>query len=1006
MQTQNETQVQQTNLDTFLPDVQDELLQEGAPDWGTAQISKFQHDGRQWFIPWQPTSWSSRKTRDKIETLPNPPAFINNLQALMRNPQDERLARRVLQTAAKEMIIKSQLRVEAQAWQGCIVLTKQLPWNVAVVDDEFVYISSQYISRTGVKWDFDGDMIRLAFHPYQREQLYKFEQRWPGRSFRGRPAVPIKNPISRAVQPVYMLDSSVLSTLSPETWFPFTSAEREVWDARDAQARAKEVHDRDGKSEEETIWRKTHEIQEVGPIDTKVKSYFLRTLDHLPLAEKQARLYQGDIAFQNLENNALGAVRKDHSIMSPETRRAVELVESNTWRVPTSYAPYLTSTGRVGSQSNASVQWAWQMDIPAHLRRISNLDIPIWRPASQRPELLAELYQLPERHTLIEDLVGWKTIQYEIIPRSVHQDQSIPPAIRCWLVRKGKPVALTDIRKAQGVIEGLTYSFILPPVWSVLKNKWVSPLQHMADCAQPIFQQGLDELEMIDGLDVRIINPQNGEHVRNWGRSAKGMLKPGDIFDPLYSYKLDRFQEWLSAHVGRYGLVVPTVSPSLEIPLTNRTVAANTAVVDYGPIPYNLEEWWSAWQQIPKVLCPASKGDDRRVRKYALNAQVGSVHPWWTAQSQARPELGPRPVNPRRSGQMLSQMSRVHKMCDMVVAICLPNPQTGNIPAEQWGETHQVQITDSGIQKQILDGPLGDTVFNNWVSHQPVDGVEPTEFMSLRGDRRVAWLQKAKSSKKIGKLIDGMGGKFMPCPALGFRQAWYLTDEQVAQVPKEGSEVQLLRDKASPKEKDEWQTYTIQSIQDQTVIALNELGQKVQLPLHRCCQPIVKKVRHEVDLFYPVQELVDKGLYRQYMQNAEQRIVELSNGQQVVCWVCTVRMWRTSTPTENMRPRLVHSRIRGLDAHLVVAGARRAGLEQIEVLDPLTAKLKTAPGWDIECPNLDYVQTIKAQVLDLLAALGYSYMLPTQTDMLFEQWAAQNMSNNIPTPTLTMELGV
>jgi len=981
-----------TNFDGDLP-VEDPDAE--APDWGTAEVLSWEYrDGeaiRTIQIPWQPTAWKSSVVRGQIVTEPVKPAFIKNLEALYRKQKDRKLAVSTMVAAAREYMIKTMPRVECHALRGNIVLTSRLPWQAMVDTGEFIYVSSKYVAKTKVKWDFDGDSIALAQNSHMPEERLGFKD-LPGLSFTGRPVVPIKNPITRDITRAFLVDKVILDSIGPERLWDFTQTEKEAWLEHDAQLRAKELKARGNQSEAEQIFRKAHTLPNVGILDSLVKNWWIQSLEHEPLARKQELLYTGDVAYYVLEDMALGAARKDHTIGTDASSQALEMVTSNPRRVPGPMKPFLTNTGSCGTMRAEATAFVWRLNMPELLRRVAELDIPSFIRPSQRPRS-SEPMNLPTAHHVVENLVAARIIEVHPLPRAVHTSDDIPLPVRIILRHGAQPVALTDVRKAQGVVEGLTYSFILPPVWDVEEECWHDPITHMAKCAQPLWQRVDDEDRLVEGFDARIMfegQDEDGgislQYARWWLETTGGAPKGHEFWQnkPASNFKRGRFQEWLSAYVGRYGLVVPTISPTLEIPELNRLVASNTVVVDYGHCEYDVDFWWAAFQCIPPVLCPSSKGDDRRVRKHVFNAAVGEVHPWWC----------PTDVNARRAGQMLSQFSRAHKPMEMVVAITLPTPRTGNVSVADWSEANQVQITSPGIAKQMLDGELGETVFYDRVTHKPEEGFDNlVQFQTVAGERRCAWLKKAKSSKDVGKLLDAMGGKFMPMPTLGFKEAWYETTELQPQVMAHGAEVKVLigytqsKGQSIPQHK----VYTIAPDADLSadrIKVLDSVGTVGYLPADQCTKPVPVRVRHDIDLLYPVQELSDKGLLVHYMKNAVQRVVTLGDGRQVACWVTTITHYRTSTPTENMRTRMVRHRVRGLDAHTVIGGAQKAGIKTCQVRNPLNGALETITPFSIQIPNLDYAESIKNGIAQIMTQLGFAELLPSDMEQTFEEYVA------------------
>jgi hypothetical protein len=919
-------------------------------------------------MPWHPTTYQTTVVDGVERTQPVQPAYINNLQDLCtKRPRDRKLATSFKNSAAREGMIKIQPAADVHCVQGNIVLCSTLPEYAMAADDEFIYVSDKYIERNKVKWDFDGDTLALGFDPTTAPGSFVIN----GMPCAGRWVVPIKNPITRQITPAVLTDTSVLRR---EPMWDFTHDERAAWmqtaralDAKEAKSRAAE-----GWTDKDAIWYKSNNVPPVGLLDGKVKNWFLFQLQGLPLTTKQDRFYEGDVAFEVLEMNALGAVRKDHDIRTDQSHEIMAMIDEWNTRVPSSMAPFLTRTGRIGSMATRDLEWFWAMDLREHIKKVVNLDIPFWV-TPERPDPTRAVIP-PVRttleHNLIHKLRDFGVLKFQPIARRLHpaHDTGIPNPVLVSLYNlKGKPVALTDVRRAQGVVEGPTYKFILPPVWDAENQKWVSPEDHMARMAHLIIEHTPEGEEILQGFDARILDPTRDLAFASWW-GAKSIFQ---IFENKHAYKLTAFQKWLSAYVGRYGLVVPGVVEGqvTTLPTFNMQYAANTAVVDYGLEPKELVQRRAAFELIPEYLCPSTKGDDQRVKKHALNAVVGGRHPWHA----------PTTCNARRAGQALSQLTRVHvPNISMLVAITLPNPLLGAVDPADMGQPNQVQITEHGIQKQLLSNSvLGRTVFGQRLTHVPhPEFTERQEYETLTGQTRVSWARSPKGSKRVGKLIDGLGGKFMPMPTIGFNQAW-LTSTKMQIVPLEyGAEFQLLmgydhQPDGPPKPR--YNTVSISpeaDLNSDMILVVDGEGitRKISRNMLLTEQPV--EVRHYIDLFYPAQELLEKGLLEHYMQDAVQAVVNRGDGTSVVCWITFMKLHRTSTPTENMKVRHVRRRVRGTDAHMVVSAMRKARFDYSQQL--------------IDTPNLERVETIKEQALNVLRLLGHGEIVPQDNDLRYQ----------------------
>lgn len=998
MQSQDIKNIDVTTTDLhdaeLIDEVQDEEVARGSAESESVFLQTMDGEVRLDF-PWFPAAWMTSKTKaGEWVTKPVQAPHINLLYSFLQAPS-ARLAERLLRVVAKDILLKGTPRVEAMAWQGNMVVSSRLPAGMVVVTNEFIVVSRHFLEKSGEKWDFDGDGLALLFDPRFAPEKRKFKVNGVVHEIEARKVHPWKDPMVNHVKTVWQVGENVLSMLGPEPWFDFTPNELWQWLERDADLRKREMEARGTMSEREAIFRKTNTIVNVGIADVATKSYFLAKSRMLDLAQRQTSFYDDRTAFHCIEQGGLGQARKDHSLIDQDMLQSIEKVASNKLRLHATSAPLVTRTGSIGGLSDAQLGWVWEMDILQQLRRVAKLDALGMRVPGQRPAVDSELIQYP--NPAIGCLIDNQVLAYKELPNPFHAD--IPPAVVVQLQRpfKGEwvPVALTDIRKAQGVSAGHTYCFILPPVWDVEANEgkggWKHPLAHMMDCSRPIYERTVDGEVLIEGFDGRVLTHEGGDFVRYWlhRRDGSQMVeelwarqlsnpepgqKPVDM-GPKHAYKVSAFMGWLQAYVGRYGMVVPMSAKSWEMHRFNEAIASNTVVVDYGRMDYDVDMWWACFQKIPHVLCPASKGDDQRVRKHAMVTTEGDIHAWYA----------PKWSNARRSGQMLSQLSRARilenekGLVKMRVAMVCPSPLTQpDITPDMYGESNQVQITPSGIAKQMLMGELGGTVFNDRVSHKPDSNFQDeVEFMTLGGEVRKVWMRPAKSSKNVGKLVSPSGEKFMPLPT-GFH-AWTLEEVEKTQTLEVGATL-VQGDNE----------FVITEIQEERVLATNKLGQRVQLSAEQITEKVVVKERVDVDLFIPVRELIEKGVFAQIADKAVAKTVIMGDGREVLCLIYEQLYFRTTTPTENMRPRLARRRIRGFNGHLAVGGARRGGTHGQKPNTEMGTSSSTAEVWEVKVPNEGYVEQLKEATIQLLDLMGFSHLLPNRTDLSFEAYTSPN----------------
>lgn len=901
-------------------------------------------------IPFTPATHFSYNTKEGVKTEIEPPAFIRAAMALVADPTNKDLARSFQHCSYLECISRSKWGMTLIGHQGNIVLTSSLPKNCMVVTNEFLYVSSHYVAETGVKWDFDGDINFVAINPYSVAGTIRLN----GFELSAKQGLPIKNPITRAIEPVSVLQSEALQALKAERWWDLTNSRLSAWLRADETLRAKEA-DAQSEGVRKASFMKTHTIVPVGIADGTAKNAELAWSRTMSRDDKCKALYRSPLAYTLIEQEGLGGIRKDHDISCKDQQitRLVQAAIENPLTLATPYAVGTTRTNSGGKLKPHQTTWVGRLDLEKLAEDQMNGHFEFVEKGSGGEPGNVKIKT--GNHNVVKILAEAGILDVKVLRNDFHPE--LPPALQIVMRRGNKTIALTDIRKAQGVIEGLVYTFILPPVFNADTGKWVSGLQHMHDMCQPVWvqQEDSEEWTLVQGVDGDIRTAKDGPFIRKWCQSQSGHHKPADFW--AQDYKLGKFRAFLANHVSRYGLVVPAES-GLSIPEDNLKFAVNTAVVDYGIRGYDLERWWNIFQNLT-LLCPASKGTDERVRKYALNSGSGD-HPWY-----ANPQS-----NPRRAGQMLSQLSRVSKKMVMRVAIVCPTPL--DIDPTHWSEACQYQITKSGIKKQMLD----ESVFMSRVSHVPhEDFTQEVKYTTIKGQERVAWLGDPKRTKRIGKLIDCNGGKAMPCPTIGFSQAW--TEEEGKVCPEVGTVIEVRGEEL-----------TITEITEDRAFVVSKDGRvgHIMTPYFF----VDGKVRKDIDLIVPVKELVDKGLLSLYLENASQDIMYTDNGEMVVVWVTDIEMFRTSTPTENLPTKLRTKMVKGFDALLVRGGFLRMEKEVLTP-NPLTNQVspEASTYWDFKTPNMSMALELKEAVHKALALLGHQDLVPTRTDETYSEMVGQ-----------------
>ncbi len=419
---------------------------------------------------------------------------------------------------------------------------------------------------------------------------------------------------------------------------------------------------------------------------------------------------------------------------------------------------------------------AWAFSGSAGNYRLNQMT---WVPSANLQELVNDILDLkiefrevhptvPEKEKyrfvdgeLFDRLKFLKLIRWQNIP---HADPSMPPACMITLtLQDGKAVALTDVKRHDGTEAGLTYGFLLYPVWDNLdiwdaqgkeikepaSHKWVHPINHLS--------------KVLCTFDCKIRSPY-GDFVDFWPRSYE------DFKDERRAVKLSNLHKFLLEYCGRFGDAVPCTKENYKIvPSQIATyIAARSVTIDYGGTCTAEEMYMVAREANAKgnICIVGSKSTDRRVRKYMLaNAWGGSI-------------LDKNGLtNPYRGACNRAQLLRATEAVKFKVAIVKMNTYS------------QFLITPSGAEKQITKSAFLPKVFNteeeykhflemNKWSEQECPA-EVHHYMTWGGKLQACWTIGPKKAIRVGKLVDALGNKAQPREV---DQVMYLTEDGAEEI--------------------------------------------------------------------------------------------------------------------------------------------------------------------------------------------------------------------------------
>lgn len=860
-------------------------------------------------VPFRVTAASGlwNEETKSIDVEPVVPAYINNAwyyqQALEREADPEQMYRRqktLIESVCVALAMELQPSLHVSVAEGRVVMTNRLPrghWY-PLPDGEGIVLREDECAE--FKIDSDGDLVSFVLDPYGAEYSPR-----------------VKNPISRKVQSLKKLDSFEWVNLK-ERFFDLDKRTLKEFEHKAVEAINADAVDAI------SIFKKAHDIPNVGILDSALKITELVETEELPYWERISKFYESDRAFKVLELGALGAARKTGAEVTSFSE--VDLDLTRTMRPDV--APFITRTGSV-STSPAALSWLVLPEWKTKLKDIANLRLP------------APLAKIVPKYTFPED---WERRDCEVIDRMrdlgllrafAFQHDYLPQ--NCYVVTlhdtKGEVVGLTNVKDA-GAIEGLGFNFILIPVYDAETGIWWDPLEHMSYLSGQLMASETEDTPLkplysgdvvLDGVDTAIT--YGGEVIRYLFDHSNTEKALEDATNPARTVKVSKLIDWISAYAGRYGLIVPgskdnPFSPSIEGLLT----AVESATIDFGfwnqrkraelwrrealkraaikngqplptfqPMPEDWEICYGIWQDANKALeeqgivprlLPSSKGSKLKVRKYFMSPEGG----FWPNITKA--------CNPRRAGQILSQVSRGRQLEKMTVAVVIGETQT------------QTFVTPSGIEKMQVG-----QMFNGKASLTPGTEDDPkvlVKFSSFRGVKRAAYLGQGKRTAKIGKIVDRLGTKTVPMQTKQWR--------------------------------------------------FKHMGQTTN-----------------VDLLYPIHEIADKGILA-LLRNG--KFVDINNGEQLVsAYVVEHTFYRTTTPTENMLNRRRRRAIHGFDAHMVLDAMKRAGHKV------LRGNLPDSPSILVKNDNAKFAEELRNALFSLLGEETVEAIAYETMGALSESWS-------------------
>lgn len=807
------------------------------------------------------------------KTRPIPPAYITNLQQ-WKVSGNEHTFKAAMLSAKKEVLLYfvRELTLRVKGYEAPIAVSTALPPDHVFFDGQRIIINEAQATHRYM--DADGDRGMVIFNADRTQ------------------CVLVKFPIT---SPPLVL--TVAHKMPHEQIFDFTAAD---WKALQEQYPVKTIAEplklpvgiTAEEAEELTIsWNKhhwdmkdqflkTHKDAPVGLLTNAWNCFDLWMTRHLSYWQKLPILFNTEIDEVSgkplraitIEDNTMKAVRKDANSFG----ETLDILKFGSGRaLDHNMAWALTSASSIGGMRENQLDWVFDANFEDLLPKIVNLDVTFREvnPSPQKPIIKPMI-----DGKLMTRLQKLGLVRYIELP---HANPTLPPAILFYLsMPNGEAVALTDVKRENNRDVGLTYAFLLPPVWDnvnlvdkhgsiVVKatKQFVHPFEHMK--------------KVMATFDSRILFLQYDEDdSRRYGGFFPSSWD--DFKNPRRSVKVSLLQKAIQEYCGVYGDPCPAHKIKGTVVPTKHSlwVASNTVVVDYGR---DLDEqiMFSIMKQVQKqtpINAVGSKSTNRRVRTYAIGDDQGFAT--WSYDI----------CHPARPGKSRAQLQRVIGEAKYRIAVV----KIGS-PVHT-GTSNQVLICPSGIPKQHTEDAFLNQVFNTYAgyeNHLKGLGIEDpdelpatrNEFFTWTGEKRLCWTIGPRSAIKIGKLIDRHGNKFLPRQ---YPQAFELGEYDAT-------------------------------------VELTPTGKK-KVRGGRLVTNLTKDEDQSIDLIIPVKEFVDKYNHHQLMKGAVERQV-IINGKEVTAMVIEKTLYRTGSASENIPPRTRKSGYRGMDSYPI-----RYALSQIREL--------------------------------------------------------------------------
>lgn len=678
-------------------------------------------------VPWRASTRISTVTPQGVTVTDKKPGYIVNLEKWLETGSGFSLSNGLL-SLTKEILLElvRESGFKVRGYDAPIAVSAEVPYGHVFIDEigGRIIVNEWEASNRAV--DADGDRGVIVMSDSKEE------------------AVLVKFPITSQPQILKVLKHM------PEEQFSNCS--------RASMRKHKTGPKPYDREEVEKCFEKKHKEVPVGLLTTAHNVLDLWVTEGMPLPQRMNTIYNTflneegkTLRYREIEEGAMKAARKEDletgtfEVFNMNNVRK-DIVNGKMVGVSRAladeHAPFLTGKSSIGSLPAKRLAWVKYTDLDQLMEDIFKLDVRYREVAgADRMESFPTFVEA----NLLRRLISLGLVKYK---EYTHVDPNMPPCVAIWLCNaKGQPVGLTDVKR-QGRAEGLTYAYLLSPVFDNVNildrdgnvvvpasKKWVHPINHLA--------------KMLSTFDSAIrVNSYSPVH-HYFPESHNEWHNPKRI--EKVAMLLQCIQDYCGSYGDAAGAKIATNGKEVNVNPFAMATATRSVVIDYGK---NMDDKEmlevASLANADKNICIAgSKSTSRRLRKYMLaNEAGGSILDKDCTASIYRAACN------------RSQLFRAINKKKYKVALVKMNTQS------------QVLITSSGVKKQETNEAFLPQVFNTYEeyeNHLKGNNLTPeecpalrTEYSTWQGETRVCWTIDGKTSIKIGKLVDMYGNKFMP----------------------------------------------------------------------------------------------------------------------------------------------------------------------------------------------------------------------------------------------------